>query len=374
MNLETVAIDTLTPDPKNARLHERGVPELAESLTEFGQRKNLVVWHDVVISGNGLMLAAQSLGWSEIEIDRVPDEWTYEKAQAYAIIDNKTAELSTWDLPVLSEIRFELDAVGWDTEKFGFEPLKPPVFFGDKDPDDVPDIPEVPKSKVGDRYQLGEHVLICGDATDVDVMNRLMGGGMADMVFTDPPYGISRDQGFGGSVGFGGKGKPIARKRYEGNWDVAIPSQETFDLFLGRGEVVMVFGGNFFMHRLPQGNHWVVWDKKNTMPTFGDAELIWTNVKRNSVKVRSFEFNGLIGKETERFHATQKPVALLVDLIVEYSPGPLVLDPFGGSGSTLIACEQMGRQCRMIEIDPRYVDVIIKRWENLTGKKARKVR
>ena len=97
MKIETVAISSLTPDPRNARLHEQGVPELAASLETFGQRKNLVVWHDVVISGNGLMLAAQSLDWEEIAIDRVPDDWPYEKAQAYALADNKTAELSAWD-------------------------------------------------------------------------------------------------------------------------------------------------------------------------------------------------------------------------------------------------------------------------------------
>ncbi len=126
MHVELVAISSLTLDPKNARSHEKGIPELAASLSAFGQQKNLVVWHDVVIAGNGLLQAALTLGWTQIEISRVPNEWTYEQAQAFALADNKTAELSEWDLPVLESIRFDLDANGWDLEQFGFEPLELP--------------------------------------------------------------------------------------------------------------------------------------------------------------------------------------------------------------------------------------------------------
>jgi site-specific DNA-methyltransferase (adenine-specific) len=124
MKLENVRLDSLTPDPKNARSHEQGIPELVESLTAFGQQKNLVVWHDTVIAGNGLLEAARQLGWTKIAISRTPDEWSYEQAQAFALADNKTAELSEWDTSTLTEIRFDLDSKGWDTDQYGFEPLQ----------------------------------------------------------------------------------------------------------------------------------------------------------------------------------------------------------------------------------------------------------
>lgn len=134
METEVVAVSSLTLDPRNARKHDKGIPELIASLQAFGQRKNLVVWHDVVIAGNGLLEAAKSLGWQDIVIARVPDEWTYEQAQAFALADNKTAELSSWDLPLLREIRLDLDANGWDTEQFGFVPLAPPDVVEDTTP------------------------------------------------------------------------------------------------------------------------------------------------------------------------------------------------------------------------------------------------
>ena len=192
MNIEVVAIASLTPDPKNARSHESGVPELAASLMAFGQRKNLVVWHNVVISGNGLMLAAQSLGHETIEIDRVPDDWTYEKAQAYAIVDNKTAELSAWDMPVLDEIRFHLDANGWDTTPFGFDPLVLTPPSEEKDPDAIPEVHDRAKTKLGDVYRLGDHRLICGDCRDAATIARLVGKRSVNVAFTSPPYAEQR--------------------------------------------------------------------------------------------------------------------------------------------------------------------------------------
>ena len=139
MELETVLLESLTLDPRNARSHERGIPEIAASLSEFGQQRNVVVWHDVVMAGNGVVEAARSLGWTQIEIAQLPTDWDYDRAQLYAIVDNKTSELSEWNLPVLSEIRFDLDAQGWEMERFGFEPLVLPVL--DKEPDDFTTCP-----------------------------------------------------------------------------------------------------------------------------------------------------------------------------------------------------------------------------------------
>lgn len=180
-----------------------------------------------------------------------------------------------------------------------------------------------------------------------------------DLVLTDPPYGIKRDKGFGG---FGGFGTPIARRRYDDDWDSKRPTKEVFDELLRTGKLVLIFGGNFFANLLPMGTHWIVWDKKNTMPTFGDAELIWTNSDRKSVKIITREYNGLIGKEEQRQHPTQKPLDLLQKIIRDYSDEKaIILDPFLGSGTTAVAAKMEGRNYIGIEISSRYVDIAKKR-------------
>jgi DNA modification methylase len=181
----------------------------------------------------------------------------------------------------------------------------------------------------------------------------------ADAIITDPPYGIGRDNGFGG---FGGFGEPIARTEYEGEWDAERPSKQQFDLIIQKGELLIIFGGNFFADCLPVGKHWIVWDKLNTMPTFGDCELIWTNVKRNSIKKFTHEYNGLIGKEDKRDHATQKPLDLMGRIVRDYTKeNQTILDPFMGSGTTGVAALNLGRKFIGIEIDRKYFDISCKR-------------
>jgi len=194
--------------------------------------------------------------------------------------------------------------------------------------------------------------IICGDC--IDVM-RQMPDECVDLVLTDPPYGIKRDKGFEGFEGFEGFGKPISRRQYDDNWDSDRPSKECFDLLLSIANKALIFGGNYFADILPRSTHWVVWDKLNTMPTFGDCELIWTNLKRKSVKKITHEYNGLLGKEPERYHPTQKPVMLIAKLLQEYSkPDDLILDPFMGSGTTAVACVKEGRHYIGIDISPDY--------------------
>jgi DNA modification methylase len=184
-----------------------------------------------------------------------------------------------------------------------------------------------------------------------------------DLVLTDPPYGVKRDKGFEGFGGFGGFGQPIARRRFEDdNWDSKRPPRETFALILDSAIRVLIFGGNFFADILPRGTHWIVWDKLNTMPTFGDCELIWTNIGRKSIKKITVEYNGLIGKEAVRLHPTQKPVKLLIKILKEYSGvGNIVLDPFIGSGTTLVAAKELGRKAIGIEIEEKYCEIAAER-------------
>lgn len=186
---------------------------------------------------------------------------------------------------------------------------------------------------------------------------------MVDLVLTDPPYGIKMDEGFEGFEGFGGFGTPIARRRYFDTWDSERPSQEVLSRVVASGREAMVFGGQFFADLLPQGKHWIVWDKLNTMPSFGDCELIWTNIARVSVKKFVCEYNGLIGKErTGRFHPTQKPLRLLRQLINQYTQEPAtIIDPFMGSGTTLRAAKDLGRQAIGIEIEEKYCEIAANR-------------
>ena len=176
-----------------------------------------------------------------------------------------------------------------------------------------------------------------------------------DLTLTDPPYGIKADKGF---QGFGGFGAPIQRKQYDDDWDSEIPPPETFAEILRVSKKVIIFGGNFFAHILPQSKHWIVWDKVNTMPTFGDCELAWTNVERNSVKKYTVVWNGLIGKEKERWHPTQKPEKLMGYIIRDYTKqGELVADFFLGSGTTVSVAKQMKRNFIGVEREQKYVDI-----------------
>ena len=182
-----------------------------------------------------------------------------------------------------------------------------------------------------------------------------------DLVLTDPQYGIKQDKGF---EGFGGFGEPIARRQYKDDWDSERPSKKHFDQLLKMSDRIMIFGGNYFADLLPISTHWIVWDKLNTMPTFGDCELIWTNIKRKSVKKITCQYNGLLGKEGKRVHPTQKPIKLIIDLLEAYSKmGAIVLDPFLGSGTTAIACERLNRRWIGIEKELKYVEIAAKRIE-----------
>ncbi len=210
--------------------------------------------------------------------------------------------------------------------------------------------------------------IYCGDC--LDLMKEIPDKSI-DLVLTDPPYGVKRDKGFEGFEGFGGFGAPIARRRYEGDtWDQKRPDKEVFDLILDKSHSVIIFGGNYFADLLPVGNHWIVWDKMNTMPTFGDCELAWTNIKRNSVKKIKIQYNGLLGKENERLHPTQKSLKMIEWIVIKYSdPGDTILDPFLGSGTTAVACKRTGRNFIGIEKEPKYVEIALKRLEKVNNRK-----
>ena len=390
MRIETVSVDSLSQDSSNARGHDTGIPELVESLSKFEQQKPLVVWRDVVMAGNGLLRAALQLGWESIEINRLPDEWSRDKAMAYALADNRTAELSYWIVPVLEDQISTLTLAGWDMPSFGFEDLK--INFGPKDVDDVPDAPVDPKSKIGDMFQLGSHRLICGDSTSDTTYRRLMGNDRAELIWTDPPYGVEYEGKTKNSLRIQNDGKGGLRTLLDGafSWWTQF-SIEGAAVYVAHpaGALSLVFLQAF----TSQGwrlHETLVWDKQTIVLGHSDYHYSHEPILLGYLPGggrRGRGGAGWYGDNSQRSvisvpkpsrsetHPTMKPVELVATCVKNSSRiGGVVLDPFGGSGSTLIACEQTGRHARIIEIDPRYVDVIIARWEALTGKKSKKLR
>ena len=203
--------------------------------------------------------------------------------------------------------------------------------------------------------------VVCGDSLD---LMKMIPDNAIDLCLTDPPYGIKLDKGFSGASGFGGKGKKIPRRQYSDDWDTSRPSKEYFDEILRISKIAIIFGGNYFADILPLSTHWIVWDKLNTMPTFSDCELIWTNSKRKSVKKFTFQYNGLIGKEEFRKHPTQKPIELMRWCLENYAKDcKTVIDPFAGSFTTARACKDMGFDWIEIDKEEKYCHIGDKRLE-----------
>ena len=247
--------------------------------------------------------------------------------------------------------------------------------------------PKEPKAKLGDIYQLGRHRLMCGDSTDKATVELLMNGNKADMVLSDPPYGMFLDTDFSDIKG---SMKSIGRKNHtKGNkYDKVIGDNEDFTPELittffenfAYCKEMFLFGADYFAEILPNKNEgsWLVWDKRKESQADAigsEFELCWSKSKHKRRMLRHDWFGFLSSQNgadaRNRVHPTQKPITLLVDIIEQWGNRcNNIVDLYGGSGSTLIACEQLNRNCYMMELDPKYIDVIIERWEQFTGEKA----
>ena len=373
MKIESVPIEKLTFDPQNARKHSaENLSAIASSLKEFGQRKPIVITFDnVIVAGNGTVEAAKFLGLTDVDVVRVPKDWGADQVKAFALADNRSAELAEWNPEVLSAQLLELGQAGFDIEALGFEYVA--VDEPEPEKDDFT-VPEKPVSKLGDVWILGNHRLMCGDATKQADADALMENKKAALAFTDPPYGInvvSNDGKVGADFGVAKKGqysKVIAD-------DTTTTAQLSHAVLSAISERQIIWGGNYFVNFLPFSDGWIIWDKRGDSGirnTFADGEMAWCSF-HTPIRIYTQLWNGMIreGEKEKRVHPTQKPIRTLSKILEDFSKnGDLIVDLFGGSGSTLIACEQIGRSCYMMELDPKYCDVIVSRWETLTGKKA----
>lgn len=377
LKIEYVDINSIKPYKNNAKLHPKEqIEQIKKSIEQFGMDDPIGIWKDEIVEGHGRLIACKKLGYTEIPIIRL-DHLTDEERKAYTLAHNKLTMNSDFDLDILND---ELDDIlNIDMSDFGFD-----LDLEDEKEiieDEVPEVPEEPKAKLGDIYQLGSHRLMCGDSTKEEDVAKLMNGVKADMVFTDPPYGMSLDTNYSKLPSHLKNGNRDYSKIIGDNEDFT-PSLITtiFDNFNNCNEI-FIFGADYFAELLQDKNNgsWLVWDKRVEEKfdrMIGSAfELCWSKNKhkREIIRCNNTLYSGEQDAQN-KVHPTQKPIKVITWILDKYSKeNNLIVDIYGGSGSTLIACEQLNRKCYMMELDPHYIDVIIQRWENFTGEKAIKL-
>jgi DNA modification methylase len=371
--IEKRNIEDLQGYDKNPRkFTDKGLKDLKKSLQNCGDANIITINADnTVLGGHARLTVMKQLGYTEVDV-KVPEKQLSEKQVQEVVVRLNANTAGEWDLDKL-QADFELDELqewGLDIEFTELEEEKEII------EDEVPEEVET-RAKRGDIWQLGNHRLMCGDSTSITDVEKLMNGEKADMVFTDMPYGMGLNTDYSSLNWNGRKGK----KYEQGKVDDFTPEMVS-NLFACFDYVKEVFlwGADYFAELLPNKNDgsWIVWDK--TLESNGDAgsnsefELCWSKQKhkREVIHFNWFRFFGLSQQDVKtRIHPTQKPIQVIQPILTKYSKdNQKIVDLFGGSGSTLIACEQLNRKCFMMELDEHYCDVIITRWENLTGQKA----
>ena len=388
MNLLYRNIGDITPYEKNPRKNDEAVKYVAESIKQFGFKVPIVIdKNGIIVAGHTRYKAAKKLNLKEVPCI-VADDLTDEQVKAFRLADNKVAEKAEWDFDLLTD---ELDDLfDFDMTVFGFEDEeeddKPAEVYED-DYDIEP--PEEPKAKRGDIYKLGNHRLMCGDSTSLEDVGRLMAGEKASMGFTDPPWNVNYGAVKEGNAQ-GYRPRTILND-FMGTEDFKEFMNKAFaslNFAMKDGAMTYVVmsaqeWGNMMLTLAQNNYHWsstIIWNKDSLVLSRKDYhtkyEPIWYGWKEGSRlcpledRKQSDVWDIPRPKKSEE-HPTMKPVELVARAITNSSKkGDIVIDLFGGSGTTLIASEQTDRCCRMMELDPKYVDVIVNRWEELTGEKA----
>lgn len=390
MEIIKLKIADIVPYDKNPRKNDGAVDAVAESIKQCGYCAPIVIDEDnVILAGHTRLKALKKLKYKECECVRKVG-MTEEQKRKYRLLDNKTNELAEWDMDLLKGELDDLDFLDFD---FGFDigiESEPQAIVEDVAPE--VDEENEPITKLGDIWQLGEHRLMCGDSTDEKCVTALMDGKLAEMAFTDPPWNVNY-----GAVKVdnaqGYKPRTILND-FMGTEDFKNFMHKAFHcLNIASKDGAMTYvvmsaqeWGNMMLTLAMNDYHWsstIIWNKDRLVLSRKDYhtkyEPIWYGWKDGSrlcpLKDRKqSDVWDIPRPQKSEEHPTMKPVELVARAITNSSKkGNIVLDLFGGSGTTLIASEQTGRQCRMMELDAKYCDVIVKRWETLTGKKAKKI-
>ena len=392
MEIKTLKVIKINPAVYNPRKDlkpgDTEYEKLKKSILEFDMVEPLV-WNKRtgnLVGGHQRLKILKELNIENVEVSVVDLSEVKEKALNLAL--NKIQ--GEWDFPRLKDLLEELDTGDFDIEITGFDPKEIEDLMtqfhvpgeGLTDDDEIPEKVET-VCKTGNLWQLGNHRLLCGDATKKEDVERLMGGEKADAIITDPPYGINLDTSYSGMP------SRWNDKKYLHKFESSIkgddkPFDATSIFALFKCKEIFLFGADYYTYSLPnygKDGGWFVWDKReeeNYDRMLGSCfELIWAKQKHKREIIR-MRWAGIFNSPNtqgepaiNRLHPTQKPVALNQWFIDKFSKiDNIIIDLFGGSGSTLIACEKLGRRCYMMEIDPHYCDVIIQRWQNFTGKEA----
>ena len=390
LKVERRKISELKNDPANARKHSpRNLKAIRDSLDVFGQQKPIVVdSRGVVIAGNGTLEAARELGWDEINVTVTDLDPAH--AQAFGIADNRTAELAEWDTDVLGQLLEGMDSDLADILSIDDLELPDSIDGGEQgegltDPDEVPEPPIEPITQTGDLWLLGKHRLLCGDSTSAEDVGRLMDGAVAGIMITDPPYGVEYDADWRNHA-YRANGSPIGGQAVgKVSNDDRADWSDAWKLYAG--DVVYIWHAGNMAHIVAESIiatgfsivSQIIWAKNQLVIGRGNYhpkhEPCWYAVKeggkRNFTDDRTQTTLWEINKphKSETGHSTQKPIECMARPLKNHS-FKTVYDPFLGSGTTLIAAEQLGRKCYGMEIDPKYCDVIVKRWEDFTGQTA----
>ena len=392
---KTIKTSDLIPYARNSRTHsDAQVAKLSASIKEFGFLNPVIVdGENGIIAGHGRILAAQKLGLEAVPTIEA-DHLTEAQRRAYIIADNRLALDAGWDDELLRIELGDLDAEGFDLSLTGFDldeiaNLTAEEIEGLTDEDAVPEVPEDPVTVLGDVWVLGRHRLMCGDSTSIDAVERLMDGRKADMVFTDPPYNIgSENKGIAADVSKAHKNLMAAD--WDKDFEIEAPLNCALSVIAKDCAVYVCTSHHLagriwaWMKEWSDHHSFCVWSKPDPMPSLTKRHWTWDtelipyatrgkhvfNAENGQHSPSTWRINKQQGTE-KTGHPTQKPVAVPQHAIEKSSHNnQIVLDLFGGSGSTLIACEKTARDCRMMELDPKYCDVIIKRWQDFTGQKA----
>nr|DAJ70188.1 MAG TPA: adenine specific DNA methyltransferase [Caudoviricetes sp.] len=396
---ENYPVDKLIPYARNSRTHnDEQVAQIVASIKEFGFTNPILIGaDDVIIAGHGRLLAAQRMGLKEVPVVRLP-HLTETQRRALVIADNKIALNAGWDeemlaleMKELGDLNFDLDLLGFSLDELKeLDAFGEPESSGNTDEDEVPEVPEEAVTKLGDMWILDEHRLLCGDTTMVDDLKKLMADDTAAMIFTDPPYNVNYGATMKDSLRYHAGtlgGRKIMNDNLGDGFAQFLTDSLSNLMMFNKGAAYVCMSSSelhtLYSSFVAAGGKWstfIIW-AKNTF-TLGRADYQrqyepilygWSADKKHywcgdRDQSDVWEYNKPIKND---LHPTMKPVELVERAINNSSKvGDIVLDGFGGSGSTLIAAEKTRRKARLMELDPKFCDVIVRRWEEYTGKKA----